>query len=277
MLISIIIPTRNRYAYINLLIGDILQQDVSNYEIIVVDQSNTPKEIPNCKHIITDTLGPCVSRNIGTKEAKGEILVFLDDDARIYPDFIREISSPIIKGRFDAVAGAMCDPHGNYPLIVDDFLKGKNENFIKILTNNPDAPESRISISFPGCCAAILKSVFDEVGGFDESFDPTGAGEDREMAVKLYKNGYSTWYNAKAKLLHAVAPTGGTRDVGSRTFMIDIHSFRICQKYFSQELTKELRYTILRKYKYNFFSSLSKFKRIRTKYKLYREAKKQLN
>lgn len=276
MLISIIIPTRNRFEYVNLLIDDILNQDINNYEIIVVDQSDEPQKIKNCHHIVTDSLGPCVSRNIGAEKANGEILVFLDDDARIESNFIREITSPILKDRFDVVAGAMCDPNGNYIRKNKDFLKNKNANFIKVMTSNPDGEVSRITLAFPGSCSAILKSVFNAVNGFEESFDPTGAGEDREMALKLYKNGYAIWYNAKAKLLHLLAPHGGTRDVGSRSLMLDVHTYRMCKKYFSEELAENLKKVILKRYTNNFWEALWKLKKIRTKYRVLQQAIKLL-
>lgn len=277
MLISIIIPTRNRFEYIKLLIDDILKQDISNYEIIVVDQSENSQKIQNCKHIISDTLGPCVSRNIGAKAAKGEILVFLDDDARIYSDFINEITLPIKNDRFDVVAGAVCDYEGNYRTNGESFLKKKNSNFIKVLTSNPDGPVSRITLAFPAGCSAILKTAFDDVGGFEESFDPTGAGEDRDMALKLFKHGFAIWYNAKAKLLHAVAQTGGTRDLGSRNVMLDVHTYLMCKKYFSDELSKNLKKVILERYKINFLNSLLTMTKIRTKYKVLRKVKNLLN
>ena len=66
MFVSVIIPTRNRFDYIRLLIDDLQEQTFSNFEIIVVDQSDIKQSyLPNCKHIVTDTLGPCVSRNLG--------------------------------------------------------------------------------------------------------------------------------------------------------------------------------------------------------------------
>lgn len=277
MLISIIIPTRNRFDYVNLLVDDILHQDIDNYEIIVVDQSDPPQKIKNCTHIVTDSLGPCVSRNIGAEKALGDILVFLDDDARIGTDFIREITTPIISDRFDVVAGAMCDPEGNYIRKNEDFLKNKNANFIKVITSNPDAEVSRITLAFPGCCSAILKSVFSNVGGFDESYDPTGAGEDREMALKLFKFGYAVWYNSKAKLLHTVAPFGGTRDVGSRTMMLDVHTYRMCKKYFSNELAENLKGIIMKRYRKNLLSSILRLSMVRTKYKVLKVIKNLLN
>jgi glycosyltransferase involved in cell wall biosynthesis len=243
----------------------------------VVDQSENPKPITNCNHIITDTLGPCVSRNLGAKKAKGDILVFLDDDARIYSNFIREITKAIIEDRFDAVSGAVCDPEGNYLRKEASFLSINNENFIKVLTSSPDSEKSRISLAFAAGCSAIKKSVYEKVGGFEEQFDPTGAGEDREMALKLYKNCYAIWYNAQAKLLHGLAPTGGSREVGSRSLMLDIHTHAMCQKYFSEKLSNELRITILSKYKRNFYKALFSFKNVRTKYFMLKKIKNRLS
>jgi len=276
MLISVIIPTRNRYDYISLLIGDLLKQDISNFEIIVVDQSDDHQDIPNCIHIKTKTQGPCISRNIGATKAKGDILVFLDDDARVLPNFIGEMTSPIINDRFDAVAGAVCTPEGHYTKETSEFLGAKTENFIKILTDNPDTEVSRITLSFPAGCAAISKIVYDKIGGFNEEFDPTGAGEDREMALKLYTYGFAIWYNSQAKLLHENAPEGGSRDVGSRSLMLDVHSYKICKAYFSEELALALKRVLLNKYQRNFHHSIINFGKIRTKYRILQEVKRLL-
>ncbi|GAA4268007.1 glycosyltransferase family 2 protein [Hyunsoonleella aestuarii] len=277
MYVSIIIPTRNRYFYIIALINDLKDQNFKDFEIIVVDQSDEPKPILDCNHIITKSKGPCVSRNIASKVAKGNILVFLDDDARVGNDFIKEITKPILKGDYLAVAGAVCDLEGNYLRKDSDFLKSPSENFIKVLTNNPDSKTSRDCISFPGCCAAIEKNLFFEIGSFDESLDPTGAGEDRDLALRLYLRGVAIRYNSKAKLLHAVAPVGGSRDVGSRTLMLDVHTYKMSKKYFSEALTLALKKTILRKYYKNFFNSILQLRLVRTKFHFLLVVKRLLN
>lgn len=266
-LISIIIPTRNRYEFIRLLIGDLRQQDFTDFEIIVVDQSDKVEKLEGCHQIVSNTLGPCVSRNLGVKNAKGNILVFLDDDGRVYGDFVREITTSIINNEYSIVIGAVCSPKGDYLRSEGSYLKAKNENFIKVLTSSPYASMSRICMAFSAGCGAIKKEIFNEIGGFDESFDPTGAGEDRDMALKLFLAGHVTWYNAKAKLLHAVASKGGSRGLGSRSLMLDIHTFKMAKKYFSDVLAHELKCTILRKYKKNFLGAIKKGRGIRTQYR----------
>ena len=275
--ISVIIPTRNRHNYLLLLLEDLSKQTRLCFEIIVIDQSEIQRPIPNCTHIFSDTLGPCVSRNMGAKQAKGDILVFLDDDARINNNFIEEITNPILQGKFGAVSGAICDVEGNYLLSGSDFLQKKSSNFIKVLTSNPNSDTSRITLSFPAGCSAIRTEIFKKIEGFDETFDPTGAGEDREMAVKLFKKGYPIWYNPHAKLLHAQAMEGGSRDVGSRSLMLDVHTYIICKKHFSLELAAALRKSILLEYKINCINSLYSGKLIRTKYLLYKKVKRLMN
>jgi GT2 family glycosyltransferase len=277
MLISIIIPTRNRAVYIQQLIDDLNTQSIKNFELIIVDQSKNPKHLENCKHIISNTIGPCISRNLGVQESKGEILVFLDDDARVEANFIEEITLPIITNKVDAVAGAMCDINGNYLKEKQHYLLSRSENFIKVLTDNPDSDRSQVCISLPGACCAVKRQVFNKIGGFDESFDPTGAAEDRDMALNLFKNGYSIWYNHKAKLYHIGADSGGSRDVGSRSESIDIHSYWICKKYFSQELSNALKKTILRKYRRKTYKNALKYNGFRTRLMQYFRIKKQLN
>ncbi|MEP5253970.1 MAG: glycosyltransferase [Winogradskyella arenosi] len=274
-MISVIIPTRNRYSYVKLLIQDVHKQELNEtYELIVVDQSTNPEHLEDCKHIITATTGPCFSRNLAVKSAIGNVLVFLDDDARIGSNFLEEITRPILKEEFSAVSGAVCDPEGKYLKTEKDYLTQENTNFIKILTANPNHDKSRVGLCLPAGCCAILKDVFLELGGFDETFDPTGAGEDRELSVRLFKAGYPIWYNSNAKLLHAIAAKGGSRDIDSRSMMLDVHSYRICKMHFSETLANELRGTILRTYKKRFFNSILSFKFVKTRYYMYQKVKR---
>lgn len=274
MNVSVIIPTRNRYDYLELLLNDLNKQSVSVFEILVIDQSDEKKKISGCIQICTDTIGPCVSRNLGVAKSRGDILVFLDDDARINNNFIKEITFPIVNRQFGAVAGAICDAQGNYLLNKNQYFTQNDINFIKVLTKNPNSSESRISICLPGGCSAILKSVFIEIGGFDEGFDPTGAGEDRDLSLRLYIKGFPVWYNAEAKLLHAQAPLGGSRDVGSRSLMLDVHTYKMCKKYFSKDLADTLKKNIIELYRNKFISSIFKMKYTRSKYLLYKELKR---
>tara|TARA_R100000306_G_scaffold24583_2_gene27663 strand:- start:35166 stop:36047 length:882 start_codon:yes stop_codon:yes gene_type:complete len=273
-MISVIIPTRNRPEYIKLLLQDVLNQDIeASYEVIVVDQSDTPQALDGCTYIHLSATGPCISRNTAVRNSKGDILVFLDDDSRIGTDFIREITQPIRSGDYPVVAGAICDPDGNYLNEPQDYLSKPSDNFLKVLVSNPNHSTSRITLGIPAGCMAITRQTFDSLGGFNEEFDPTGAGEDRELAIKCLKLGYPVWYNANAKLLHAVHADGGSRDVGSRSLMLDVHSYHICKAHMSVQLANTLRDSIIKRYRKQFYQAVLKGKLVRTKYALLKQAK----
>jgi glycosyltransferase involved in cell wall biosynthesis len=96
--ISLIIPTYNRPAALAETLDMALCQDCADYEVIVVDQS---REIPRAitermdaakgraRYLRTSPPNLPGARNVGVRAAKGELVVFIDDDVRIGKDYLR--------------------------------------------------------------------------------------------------------------------------------------------------------------------------------------------
>ena len=96
---SIIIPSYNEGDDIRLSIDSAIKQDYQNKEIIVVDDSsdNTPKIIKEYADkgvnlIIGPRKGCCGARNLGMKSASGDIIVLLNADVSLPPDFLSRVS-----------------------------------------------------------------------------------------------------------------------------------------------------------------------------------------
>lgn len=94
MLVSLIMPTLNRYDDIYLLMDSLEKQTYKNFELIVVDQNQNDKvkEIVDkysdkldIKYVKSNKIGLSLNRNIGIKMAKGQIIGFPDDDC-VYED-----------------------------------------------------------------------------------------------------------------------------------------------------------------------------------------------
>lgn len=89
-LVSVIIPTHNRCTYLMKAINSVINQTYKKIEIIVVDNDstdNTKKAVSSLiktrkiKYIYANTKhSPAYSRNIGIKNANGNLIAFLDDD-----------------------------------------------------------------------------------------------------------------------------------------------------------------------------------------------------
>jgi len=214
MNISIIVPSCNRFDYINSLIDDIYHQSIQVKEIIIIDQSDQPYDLDGYDgvvHIVDHERGPCHARNLGLENSSGEILVFLDDDIRITPDFLQQLCMPIIHGDQWVVVGAICNAHGHYPNQEKAAWKKDYRDWFLALTANPGFKGQCVTISFSTGCSAINRSVYEKIGGFDTFFDPNGAGEDREYGLRIFKAGFPIFYNGQAFVRHLGAPSGGRR------------------------------------------------------------------
>ncbi len=94
MKISIIIPTYNEEEYLPKLLESIKKQDFTDYEVIVADANSTD----NTKEIaikygakLVEGGLPGIGRNNGAKIAKGELLLFLDSDLELTPNYIKKV------------------------------------------------------------------------------------------------------------------------------------------------------------------------------------------
>ena len=91
-MLSIIIPTLNEEKYLPLLLKSIKEQNVKDYEIIISDAQSTDKTLDiakknNCKIVLGGLPGK--ARNEGAKVAKGNLLLFLDADVLLGPNFLK--------------------------------------------------------------------------------------------------------------------------------------------------------------------------------------------
>jgi len=106
MLLSIIIPTLNEEKYLPRLLTSIKAQNFFDYEIIVSDGGSTDKtkEIAanfNCRFIEDNKhRHPSWQRNNGADIAFGEILLFLDADIVLRPEFLNKILEEFINNKY---------------------------------------------------------------------------------------------------------------------------------------------------------------------------------
>lgn len=96
--ISIVIPTFNEEGYIARLLGSLAKQTTRPHEIIIVDsfsKDNTYADIKKYMHELPLT---CISvgrgigkaRNVGAMAATGDVLLFLDSDVELQPNFLQD-------------------------------------------------------------------------------------------------------------------------------------------------------------------------------------------
>ena len=192
-MISIIIPTLNEENYIDKTLRSLKNQNFEGkYEIIVVDGMSKDNTVRIAKKyadkvIVTKKRGIAVGRNLGAKNAKGEILLFCDADTILLSNTLTEISKQFKKRNVICVAIPIVPLSSQFK---DFILYWMYNIFMKnsIKTGNAQ---------IPGVCVAYRKDIFDKVGGFNETIE---TWEDYDLSSRINKCGKIVYLNTTLAL-----------------------------------------------------------------------------
>ncbi|MAJ44345.1 MAG: hypothetical protein CMF96_06325 [Candidatus Marinimicrobia bacterium] len=217
--ISIIIPHFNGENIILNCLESLQKTTYKNKEIIVVDNGSTDKSIfkierqfPEVKIIKSkNNRGYAGGCNLGSENAEGELLIFLNNDTIhnvnwIEPLLIKIESDPKIssvqpkilnaikKNNFDYAGGSggYLDKYG-FP-----FARGRIFDFVEEDLGQYDDPSEIFWAS--GTAFITKKKIFHKVGGFDETLFAHFEEIDYHWKCKLA--GYKVWVNPKSVIYH---------------------------------------------------------------------------
>lgn len=189
-------------------------------ELLVIDQTRQHEpETEQCLNELAENLqwhrvdfaSLTRARNHGVRHARGEIILFLDDDIVPEPTLLDAhlccYEDPEIAG----VGGCMLLP-GERVLGREDLAKAELHRLDRGLVDRFDLDWPRDLKWAPGCNMSFRREWLYRVGGFDESFYGAAIGEEAELCHRVRKAGGRIGYAPKARILHLVNPTGGCRD-----------------------------------------------------------------
>lgn len=202
---SIVIVTWNALQYLQKFLPSVVESDYLNFEIIIANNSsddNTKnwikEQYPKCKVITFDkNYGYAAGNNRAVKYAKGEILIFLNNDVQTDPEWLIHlnnifqdesvgIAQPKIRSftnpelfEYAGAAGGFIDWMG-YP-----FCRGRILDHIEKDSGQYNRECNLFWAS--GAAFAIRKNIFLESGGFDEDFE--FHMEEIDLCWRCLKNG----------------------------------------------------------------------------------------
>ena len=202
--VSVIMPAYNAEKTVKACIDSLLKQTYENYEIIAVDNNSKDKtkEIlqsykGKIRFLTEEKQGSFAARNTGVRNSKGEILAFIDADCTAENNWLEKLTEQIRVEAEVAAYGGSVDvqetrwsrmEHLYEESIIEGFSKG---NYIEIGdTKN----------------LAITRRVFEDTGGFDESFEWSG---DTDFGLRIVEQGYKIRLAEGAKVKHRFKATLG--------------------------------------------------------------------
>lgn len=205
-LVSIIIPSKDHPDILKQCINSVYEYtDYKNFEIIVVDNGSCEEnkklieEYLESLHALYlyNTFDFNFSKmcNIGAKNAKGEYLLFLNDDIEIFqPDWLYRMLGHAQQKHVGAVGAKLF-----YPLTtiiqhagVSNIKEGPSHNFMTLDDSTIyNFGWNRVDydcLAVTAACIIIKKAKFWEIGGFDEKLSI--AYNDMKLCFSLYERGY---------------------------------------------------------------------------------------
>jgi GT2 family glycosyltransferase/glycosyltransferase involved in cell wall biosynthesis len=218
--VSIIIPVYNQIHYtLRCLKGLALQITDLSFEVIVVDDSSndTTSEILALIEGLLylrnpENYGFLNSCNLAARQAKGDYLIFLNNDTVPFQDWLSEIIDPFSRQEKVGLVGSMLIyPNGTLQeaggLIWRD---GSGCNYGR--NGDPEACEYnfvRETDYCSGASIALPSELWRQLQGFDPLFSPAYY-EDTDLAFRVRKAGYKVIYTCFSKIIHFEGISSGT-------------------------------------------------------------------
>ncbi len=218
--VSIVIPAHNKFwVTYNCLAALLLAPNAHSYEVIVVDDGSSDMTVALSKYVRGITVlrneasqGFVRSSNLGGQHARGEFVVMLNNDTEPCAAWIDELIFVFANFPDVGLAGAKFTyPDGKlqeaggivFPnMHVWNYGRGGNPH-------DPRYAYTRQVDYVSGACIMLRKTVWDQLGGFDDFFAPAYY-EDTDLAFRVRSLGLRTYFTPFAMIIHFEGVSSGT-------------------------------------------------------------------
>lgn len=175
-------------------------------EILVVDDASTDRsveilkrECPGARLIVrSENGGFATAVNQSAMEARGSLLVLLNSDMAVRPDFFIHLLAPMGEPDVFAVTAKTVNWSSGEPNHVNMTARLMGG---QVRLEFSDPPEQCETLFLQGGAAVVRRDVFNQVGGFAPLYHP-GYWEDYDLSLRAVKAGWRIVYEPKAIAHH---------------------------------------------------------------------------
>ena len=194
---SVVVCTRNGAKTLGDCLAGLLNLDYPHFEVLVVDDGSTDDTATIASTFPFRVIGSggrglSHARNRGLQHSTGEIVAYLDDDARPDPHWLTHIAATLSTTDHAGVGGPNIAP-------VDSSFVAQ------CVDRAPGLPthillDDHVAEHIPGCNMAFRRDRLEAVGGFDPQFHV--AGDDVDLCWRLQERGWTLGFNSAAVVFH---------------------------------------------------------------------------
>lgn len=228
MRLTVAVCTYNRADFLRQTLAGIEQQQFprDQFEVLVIDNNSRDhtravvaefsSSQPPPRHVLETQQGLDYARNRAIAEARGDIILFADDDILVQPDWLTQMCAPFATAetsRIGAVGGEVIPvfPDGLPPWVAEWHAP---------LAFRTDAGPLAARHSPMGANLAIPRRIFSELGTFHTALDRAAgnyfSGGDSEMIRRIRAGGYEVWFAPAAAVKHQMPASRTTFRYASR-------------------------------------------------------------
>jgi GT2 family glycosyltransferase len=209
--LSVIIPAYRASTLLKEVVASVARSNYPDQEVIIVDNGLSPGIIDIVRAAASGfslrfvgsgiNLGVSAARNLGAKNASGQVLLFLDHDVLLGPGSVERLVDAVLSDRTLAVAGPLIryaeDPSkiwwsGGTVLLPSGRVK---------MLNDDPGEWIRYTDSIPSVLT-VRRDVYDKLGGFDEKFFV--GFEDADFCFRTINLGYRCACICSAEAYHFI-------------------------------------------------------------------------
>ena len=220
-MLTAIICTYNRARYVGKLLESIAANDLAKteYELLLVDNNCTDNTREVCEAFAAahpDVLfryttepeqGLSAAKNRGIKEAKGDIIVYIDDDALVDPWYLRTYAEWFATHPETMACGGPIEPL--YETSEPDWMTPYTKALLTAWMNYGEKVREYPRGRYPGGGnAAYRKEVFEQVGGFNTALGRKGGNlmgsEEKDIFDKMHTLNMQILYLPEPVLHHCI-------------------------------------------------------------------------
>lgn len=196
---SVIICTYNGSRTLRRALQSLRRVKWRDFEVLLIDDGSTDEEISRIAEEFREVRfyrlshrGLSAARNFGARQATGEVLVYLDDDAAADEDWLTWLAVCFQDERIGAAGGPNIAPPSSR--LMENTIICAPGGPAHVLLNDTEAEH------LPGCNLAVRKRVWEEVGGFDERYRT--AGDDVDFCWRVLEHGHRLQFHPAAMVWH---------------------------------------------------------------------------